>query len=132
MTENKTKHIPNPTGKGGFKDNPQNIGDGRPKNQQSITYWMHQFLDMYQDEFDAWVKDTSDKPMAAILAHQAVKNSKAELPERKEVADRTEGRAKQTFEHQGEVISDVNIRIIKDAAELAIDGSISEELPESE
>ena len=118
----------NPTGKGGFKDNPQNIGDGRPKNQQSITYWMHQFLDMTQKEFKDW--DSKDKPMAAVLAHKAVENSKVELPERKEVADRTEGRAKQTFEHAGEVISTVNVRIIRHAAELELDGSVREELPE--
>ena len=118
----------NKEGVGGFGDNPQNINKGgRPKNQQSISYWMKQFLNMSQEEFKEW--DENGKPMAAILARTAVINSKVELPERKEVADRTEGRAKQTIEHGGEVIENVRVRIIKDATESGSNGSISEELP---
>lgn len=43
--QDKNKKVPNPTGKGGFIDNPQNINrDGRPKKEETITYWLKNYL----------------------------------------------------------------------------------------
>ena len=137
MTEQSSKQVydkpRNPTGKGGFKDNPQNISrDGRPKNEQRFGYWLQFFKNLTTEEF---INYTEERPeaqmyMAESIAYERVRKSKKNLPEYKEVADRTEGRAKQTFEHEGQIVESVSIRIIKDAAELEVNGSLPKDLPE--
>lgn len=84
----------NPTGKGGFADHPENINfGGRPKNPQSFTWWMNNFKEMSVTDFLAWAKNTpnSERTVAADLAYQRVLNSRNQLDEFKEVANRTEG-----------------------------------------
>jgi hypothetical protein len=50
-------HIPNPTGKGGFKDNPQNINtDGRPKGI-SITEMVKEALETVESKTGKKWKD---------------------------------------------------------------------------
>lgn len=47
------KKVPNPSGNGGFKDNPHHINkNGRPKNDFSITYWMREYLAEKEPEHD--------------------------------------------------------------------------------
>jgi hypothetical protein len=44
------RKVPNPEGKGGFKDNPENINmGGRPKNEVSIVYWIKEYLKGKED-----------------------------------------------------------------------------------
>jgi hypothetical protein len=106
LDEPKEKWNPNPEGKGGFQDHPELINPGgRPKNQESFTYWLNYFKNLSVIEFENWqVNNPKDKrTVAANLAFQRVYNALGDLPEFKEVADRTEGRAKQPIEHSGEL-----------------------------
>jgi hypothetical protein len=96
----------NPDGKGGFADNPENINPGgRPKNQESFTYWMNHFKNLSVVEFLAWQKNTpeAERSVASDLAYSRVFNARKDLTEFKEVADRTEGRATAKLEHSGEI-----------------------------
>ena len=106
--------VPNPTGTGGFGDNPENINaGGRPKNQESFTYWMNYFKSMTTSEFKQWEKNTpeKDRTVAASLAFVRVHNARTELNEFKEVADRTEGKAPQTMIHTGGFFTKTKLKI---------------------
>lgn len=88
----------NPTGKGGLGDHPEHINfGGRPKNQESFTYWLNYFKNLSVLEFRDWLKANPEKnrSVAANLAYARMVNSLADLAEFKEVADRTEGKARQ-------------------------------------
>jgi hypothetical protein len=109
-TEQVKKKIPNPTGKGGFKDHPELINaGGRPKNQQSFTYWLNQFKNMTTNEFLKWYKENpkSKRTIAAELAYNRIFNARKDLKEFREVANRTEGMPRQKME----VDSNVNFII---------------------
>lgn len=91
----------NPNGKGGFADNPENINaGGRPKNAESFAYWFMTFKNMTLTELAKWNKETPDdkRTVAADLAYRRVFNSQKDLKEFQEVADRSEGRPKQSIE----------------------------------
>ena len=45
MSKKRTNHIPNPEGKGGFADNPQNRANGRWRKEDSVSYWMNAFFE---------------------------------------------------------------------------------------
>jgi hypothetical protein len=95
---------PNPTGKGGFGDNPQNInrnGHWNPKN--TFSYQMSRFKNMTIQELDNWNMDTPReiRTVAEDLAFHRVYNARKELAEFREVADRTEGKPRQPLEHSG-------------------------------
>lgn len=107
-------HSGNPDGKGGFADNPDNINPGgRPKNQESFSYWMGYFKNMPVDEFIGWPKQvsTAQRTVAADIAYARVLNSRKDLAEFKEVADRTEGRAPQTLIHEGGFFATTRLEI---------------------
>jgi len=100
----KDGEVRNPNGLGGFKENPENINrGGRPKNEQRFGYWLQFFKNMSEDDFIEWPSITprEEKYIAAISAYERVKASKTDLPNFREVADRTEGRASQTLIHEG-------------------------------
>jgi len=87
----------NPTGKGGFKDNPQNINyGGRKKNEQRFGYWLQFFKDMTTKEFSDYPK-TTKKPeemfVAELISYERVKKARNDLKEYQDLADRTEGKA---------------------------------------
>ena len=91
------KRNPNPTGKGGFKDNPQNINPkGAPKKESRVSWWIEKFLDMDQLEFESW--EHAGHPMAAKIAYGRVYKAYDELPEAREVMDRTEGKPQQKMD----------------------------------
>lgn len=105
----------NPEGKGGFKDHPELINEGgRPKNQESFTYWMNHFKNMPMGQFLLWEKQTpmSDRSVAATLAYARVFKARETLEEFKEVADRTEGKAPQTIKHEGGFFSEHRLEIV--------------------
>lgn len=89
------KVVPNPEGKGGFADNPQNIARGRWSKDTSISYWYNKLLRVSLDDFNAFVPET----MAQKAAHKAVKQTVNRLDFLKEVTDRTEGKAPMTIDH---------------------------------
>lgn len=91
----KTKWNPNPTGKGGFGDHPEHRNPGgRPKNQESVVWWMCFFKNMSVKEFQEWAKKNpiEKRTVAAELARIRVFQASKTLPDFKEVVDRTEGR----------------------------------------
>lgn len=97
--QDQNKIIRNPDGKGGFKDNPQNINKGgRPKKEDSPTFWLRKFL----SEVDPKTEDGKIRlqQLAEKLALEAVKGESWAM---KEVFDRLDGKAPQTIKHEGEI-----------------------------
>ncbi len=89
----------NPLGKGGFADNPQNINkNGRPKNEESPTYWLRKFL----NEVDPRTEDGKLR-IQQLAEKLAVEAFKGESWAMKEVFDRLDGKAPQTIKHDGQV-----------------------------
>lgn len=114
----------NPNANGGFQENPQNINyGGRPKNQESFTYWMNFFKNMTVDEFKLWEKTNpeSTQTVAASLAYARVFAARSDLSEFKEVADRTEGRAPQTIIHEGGFFAQNKLEIVEVANDTEIE-----------
>jgi len=103
----KKKVITNPTGKGGFKDNPQNKANGRWTKETSISYNYNYLIRLRQSEFEKFKPQT----IAQELAYNAILEAKGDLPYLKEVTDRTEGKAIQAIDHttDGEKINQVTV-----------------------
>lgn len=100
-TEQAGKHNPNPKGKGGFKDHPELINaGGRPKNVQRYDYWLQFFKDMDVEKFRAYSKSKPEGQMyvAEIQAYSRIAESLKDLKTWQIVADRTEGRSKETHD----------------------------------
>ena len=93
----------NPTGKGGFGDNPQNRSSGYWSAKDSISFQYKKFMKMSIDEVEKWAKNVKkkDRTVAQDLAYKAVLRAKKSLVDLKEVTDRTEGKAPQTLVHEG-------------------------------
>lgn len=89
----------NPTGKGGFGENPQNRRDGRWSKDTSISYWYNKLGRMTLKELEEFEKKgdelTPFQKTALVRVKRAFKGDSEGLAEAKEVADRTEGKAKQ-------------------------------------
>lgn len=87
----------NPTGKGGFADNPQNRNPGGWKKDQSISYQYNFLIRLKVDEFREWLQQhpESDRTMAQELAYQAVLKARKELNYLREITDRIEGKPNQ-------------------------------------
>ena len=99
MEETTTKQVPNPTGKGGFADNPQNRSDGGWDKTMVFSYQYKRFMNMSQSDMDAFksIPDT-DKKVVENLAYNAVLRAKESLNDVKEITDRTEGKAPQAID----------------------------------
>ena len=102
-TTKQVKNVPNPTGKGGFGDNPQNRGSGTWAKDQTFAYWFLKFKNMPVKEFEQWKRDNpKDRvPMAAALAYERVQQARHDLKNFQEVANRTEGMPTQRTEVTG-------------------------------
>jgi hypothetical protein len=87
----------NPTGKGGFGDNPQNRSNGHWKAENTISYQYNRFMQMSIDELKEWVEKTpsNELTVAMELAYNAVKRARKGLQDLREITDRTEGKAPQ-------------------------------------
>lgn len=100
--EEDKKSVPNPTGKGGFGDNPENINKGgRPKNEVSITYYIRQFL--------AESEPGHEKSRAQELAEKIVlmAYTKENVSIIKELLDRIEGTNPIRFDDEREGVKEV-------------------------
>lgn len=99
-TSNQVRKPPNPTGKGGFGDNPHLINKNGWSSEHSQKFWLHKFLAMSQKEFELWKKNNppSKRTMAQNLAYRRIKDSEEKLEDYKVVADRTEGKPVQPIE----------------------------------
>ena len=114
---NETK-LPNPTGKGGFGDNPQNRSDGGWKKEYTPTYQYKRFLNMDIDELmflskcwgivkldpadykDERFQNPENKKRTTVeeMCLRRVIASMRSLSDVKEINDRVEGRAMQKVE----------------------------------
>lgn len=116
--ENKTTEqvtlAPNPTGKGGFGDHPENRNPGGWKKETVFSYQYRRFMSMTLKEWqDFLVNPPEGMTVVEELAMRAVMRAKISLPDVKEITDRTEGKAPQTLDltSGGETLSPV-VRII--------------------
>lgn len=112
------KHIPNPTGKGGFKDNPQNRSDGTWDSKMVFSYQYKRFMNMTVDELKAYnSKPDSERTVVEDLAYSRVLAAKKSLPDVKEITDRTEGRAAQSIDltSNGETLKTALVEFIGDS-----------------
>lgn len=89
----------NPTGKGGFGENPQNRNDGHWKAENTISFQYKRFLSMTFTEFKKFGElPDSEKTVAMIVAYAQVLKSRSSLPHAREVTDRTDGKPKQSVD----------------------------------
>ena len=88
---------PNPTGKGGFGDHPENQSGGRWSGDTSISHQYNKLIRLSVAEFLDWVKQTpeKDRTVAQELAYNSVVKARKDLAYLKEVTDRTEGKSLQ-------------------------------------
>lgn len=91
------KHIPNPTGKGGFGDNPQNRNPGGWDKTQSISYQYNLIMRLSPDALEDFKPETVAQQIA-LARVKAAKDPKYGLPDSKEITDRTEGKAPQSID----------------------------------
>ena len=87
---------PNPTGKGGFQERPQDRASGHWKPEHTISFQYKRFLKMSPEELKAYA-NTPDKErtVAMDIAYSRVLASRKSLNDTKEITDRTEGKAQQ-------------------------------------
>lgn len=105
----------NKDGAGGFKDHPEHINaGGRPKNQESFTYWMNYFKNLSTKEFLSWEKNNPEenRNVAADLVYARMIKARSELREFQEVANRTEGMPRQVIKNEFEnEVTEVKISV---------------------
>lgn len=109
-TSQVVKIIPNPTGKGGFAEHPENITPRTWNKENSQKYLLNLFLHMNEDEFIEWgnTHPKNTRTVAQVIAYEHVKKSRTTLNEYKEITNRTEGMPRQVIEQTGELNLNVN------------------------
>jgi hypothetical protein len=96
-----SKQVPNPTGKGGFTEHPENRSNGSWVKTETFRYWFGVFKEMTIEELKTWEKKNPEnkRTVASSLAYTRIIKSQKDLREFQEVANRSEGMPKQTIEH---------------------------------
>ena len=102
----KTGNKANPTGRGGFGDNPEHRNPGGWDYETSIPYWFNKFQRMGLSEFEGWLTEHEDEVTPAIKTawqrvSEMMKNadkSKNALPAADMVMDRTIGKPRVTVD----------------------------------
>lgn len=105
-----TQQVPNPTGKGGFGDNPQNRNPGGWNPDTTFSYQYRRFMNMPVAELDTWLEKNKDTmKVVEHLAYKRVLEAKKSLADVKEITDRTEGKAPQSVDltSNGETLSNL-------------------------
>lgn len=93
------KHIPNPTGKGGFNERPQDRNSGHWDSKMVFSYQYKRFMNMTTAELKLYAsKPDTDRTVVEDLAYSRVIAAKKSLPDVKEMTDRTEGKAPQSID----------------------------------
>lgn len=87
----------NPTGKGGFGDNPQNRNPGGWDKTQSISYQYNRIMRMSPEDLEVFKPETVAEDIA-LARVTAARDKKFGLPDAKEITDRTEGKAQQSID----------------------------------
>jgi hypothetical protein len=114
--------IPNPTGKGGFGDNPGNRSDGRWHSKDSISYKYNKLIRMKVDGFKEWLKEhpESERTVAEEIAYNAVIKARTDLKYLVEITDRTEGKAQQNI--KGDFTNNIDLDIPKEIKDAILSG----------
>ena len=115
MTTNQVKDMNrNPTGKGGFGDNPQNRSDGRWSGEDSVPHQYNKLIRITVAGFKEWLKEhpENERTMAEELAYNAVLKARTDLKYLVEVTDRTSGKSVQTMKHEGDLITGIKVEIV--------------------
>jgi len=86
----------NPTGKGGFGDNPENRNPGGWKKEDSISYQYNKLMRLPWAEFLAFKPETAAQKIAFKRITMAITSEG--LHDTKEITDRTEGKAPQSID----------------------------------
>lgn len=96
----KKGQVINPTGKGGFKDNPENRNSGYWSAEDSISFQYKKLQKLTIEELEQWISQNpkSVRTVAQDLAYKALVKAQKELSYLKEVTDRTEGKASQAID----------------------------------
>ncbi len=116
-TKQVKNYTPNPTGKGGFKENPQNRSNGRWSKETSISYNLNKLIRMKVKDFENFL--SQERTMAEVIAWERVNKARESLSDAIFVTDRTEGKPKQAVELMGEndeIIQRVPTAIEQEAA----------------
>lgn len=92
--------VNNPSGIGGFGDNPENRNPGGWKKEDSISYQYNKLMRLSVGEFKKWLEENPEeaRTMAQELAYQALLSARKDLGYLKEITDRTEGKPLQKSE----------------------------------
>lgn len=102
-TEQVDKEPPNPTGKGGFGDHPENRNPGGWRKEVSFSYQYKRFMAMSINELETYAHIPKDKRLVVEdLAYARVMDARKSLNDVKEITDRTEGKAPQFFGFGGD------------------------------
>ena len=106
---------PNPSGKGGFAENPQNRNPGGWKSEDSISHQYKKLIRMTYKEVQKWLEEREEKglTLAEEIAYNNVLKARDILDYTKEVTDRTEGKAPQTIVHEGGLFSQNKLEIVE-------------------
>lgn len=122
QTTNQAKDMNrNPTGRGGFKDNPQNRSNGGWKKEMVFSYQYRRFMNMTIEELQNYALTPKDKrTVVEDLAYNAVVRAKNSLADVKEITDRTEGKPQQSVDvTSGDMpINQVRVIYADDASEI--------------
>lgn len=96
-TTNQVKKVPNPTGKGGFKERPQDISPGGWRKEDTISYQYNYLMRMAPDELYTFKPKTVAQDIA-LARVRAARDARLGLGDTKEITDRTEGKAAQAID----------------------------------
>lgn len=95
-TTDQVHKAPNPTGKGGFADNPQNRNPGGWKKEDTPRYKLEQMMKLGEDELRKLAED-KDAPLFERKLAIAIKNG--QWREIKEMIEQVYGKPKETIDH---------------------------------
>ena len=94
-TSKQVRKVPNPTGKGGFRDNPQNRASGYWKKEDTPRYKLEQMMKLDEDELR---KIAEDKKAPYFERKLAVAIRKGEWREIKEMIQEVYGKPKESVD----------------------------------
>lgn len=113
MASNKNN---NPTGKGGFGDNPQNRSNGTWSSEDSISFQYKKMSRMSFKELTKWMAENKETAtVAQLIAYNALHRAQRSLQDLKEITDRTEGKAPQSIDvtSGGEALTPIVVEFAK-------------------
>jgi len=113
-TSNQVKKIPNPSGKGGFQERPEDINrDGHWNPEMVFSYQYKKFINMDIEIFKNWKEANPQRTMVQELAWGAVFKARTEHKYLQEVTNRTDGLVKQVIENLSPTDNSV-IKLLED------------------